>query len=156
MGYLPMMTHMPLQSSRILQNKGTDEDVIKFAPILKMAEAINQADLMVISTPMWNYSVPYVLKHYIDIIVQPGINFTEEPGRPPRAVRPGRPLVLFTSSGGDGDAERDFLAPYVKEIFGLVGFDLFHHVSMSGLTRGSKEEILLEKREEIARLARLI
>lgn len=35
---------------------------------------INQflsADSYLISTPMWNFSVPYELKHYIDVIVQP-------------------------------------------------------------------------------------
>jgi putative NADPH-quinone reductase len=26
---------------------------------------------------MWNYSVPYVLKQYIDTVVQPGINLNE-------------------------------------------------------------------------------
>ena len=32
---------------------------------------------VLIGTPMWNYSVPYVLKQYIDTIVQPGINLNE-------------------------------------------------------------------------------
>jgi FMN-dependent NADH-azoreductase len=26
---------------------------------------------------MWNYTVPYVLKQYLDILVQPGINLNE-------------------------------------------------------------------------------
>ena len=30
------------------------------------------ADRYLFSLPMWNFSVPYKLKHYIDLIVQPG------------------------------------------------------------------------------------
>ena len=29
------------------------------------------------ATPMWNYSVPYPLKQWIDTVVQPGINFSD-------------------------------------------------------------------------------
>ncbi len=32
---------------------------------------------MLVATPMWNYTVPYVLKQYLDILVQPGINLNE-------------------------------------------------------------------------------
>lgn len=140
---------------RILQNKGTPEDVENFAPMLKMAEDINDVDILIVTTPMWNYSIPYVLKHYIDIVIQPGINFKERPGQSPTAVRPGRPLFLFSSSGGDGDVGRDFLGPYLQVIFNLVGFDRFHHVNMWGMVKGAtKEEILLEKRPEIEKMAK--
>src|SRR4051794_16853306 len=33
------------------------------------------ADAYVFSTPMWNFGIPYVLKHYIDCLVQPGYAF---------------------------------------------------------------------------------
>ena len=36
-----------------------------FNPVLEAAESINTVDLVVVATPMWNYSVPYVLKQYI-------------------------------------------------------------------------------------------
>jgi hypothetical protein len=29
------------------------------------------ADMILISSPMWNFSIPYPLKHFIDLIVQP-------------------------------------------------------------------------------------
>ncbi len=39
--------------------------------IVRHIERFLAADTYLISTPMWNFSIPYVLKHYIDIIVQP-------------------------------------------------------------------------------------
>ncbi len=32
-------------------------------------------DLWLISTPMWNFGVPYRLKHYVDLLTQPGLAF---------------------------------------------------------------------------------
>ncbi|OGK10273.1 MAG: hypothetical protein A2W80_08310 [Candidatus Riflebacteria bacterium GWC2_50_8] len=29
------------------------------------------ADIIIISVPMWNFGMPYRLKHYLDVIVQP-------------------------------------------------------------------------------------
>lgn len=39
--------------------------------IVQHIERFKTADLFLISTPMWNFSIPYMLKHYIDLIVQP-------------------------------------------------------------------------------------
>lgn len=33
------------------------------------------ADAYVISTPMWNFGVPYLLKQYFDVMAQPGLAF---------------------------------------------------------------------------------
>ena len=60
---------------RIMSGKGTAEDVELFKPVEVLAREINGVDILVISTPMWNMSVPYIMKQYIDIVIQPG-NFT--------------------------------------------------------------------------------
>ena len=48
------------------------EDEKLFQPIRTLAEELNENKILVISTPMWNLTVPYVLKQYIDMVVQPG------------------------------------------------------------------------------------
>jgi len=84
------------------------------------------ADFYLMSTPMWNFSVPYVLKYYIDAIVQPGYLFKyDEMGRPEGLVK-GKKMVCVTSHGGDYSENSpfkpyDFLQPYLRAIFGWVG-----------------------------------
>jgi len=141
---------------RMLQGHGTAEDEAKFAPVLAMAEEINLVDVLLISTPMWNYSVPYHLKHYIDIVIQPGINFKEKRGEAPKAVRPGRPLLLITSAGGAASPGRDYLGPYLKLIFSLVGFDRVFQVNMVGASRATRQEILDGKKYEIDEMAQFV
>lgn len=43
--------------------------------IVQVIEEFEQHDKIVISTPMWNVGLPYKLKHYFDLLVQPGISF---------------------------------------------------------------------------------
>ncbi len=86
-----------------------------------MAEELNAASVLVVSSPMWNFSFPYVLKQYVDIAVQPGINFHEVPpgSTLPSGARPittDKHLVLVTSRGGSYGPNHpmDHSGPYLR------------------------------------------
>ena len=55
-----------------MRDIGEPDDKKLFQPIRELADELNRNNILVISTPMWNLTVPYVLKQYIDIVVQPG------------------------------------------------------------------------------------
>lgn len=83
------------------------------------------ADLYVITVPMWNFSIPYALKYYIDAIVQPGYLFAyNEQGQPVGLVE-GKKMVVVTSRGGDYSQPPmdafDHMQTYLRAIFGFVG-----------------------------------
>ncbi|MFA5142647.1 MAG: NAD(P)H-dependent oxidoreductase [Candidatus Omnitrophota bacterium] len=89
---------------------------------------INQflsADLILISTPMWNFSIPYFLKQYIDIIVQPKYLFRYT-DKGTVGLAADKKMVVVTSRGGDytpgsPSAAYDYQEPYLRAIFGLCG-----------------------------------
>lgn len=92
------------------------------------------ADLVVITTPMWNFSIPYALKYYIDCLVQPGYLFRyDEQGIPGPLVQ-GKKMVIVTSRGGDYSTgpmkDLDFQEPYLRAIFGFVGVTDIDFVNM--------------------------
>jgi FMN-dependent NADH-azoreductase len=84
------------------------------------------ADKYVLATPMWNFSIPYRLKHYLDIIVQPRYTFTvTENGY--EGLVTGKPLLAVYARGGaypPGSAVEgyDMQIRYVEHIFGFMGF----------------------------------
>jgi hypothetical protein len=47
----------------------------------EVIERFKSADWYLFSLPMWNFGVPYVLKHFIDVIIQPGLTFSFSPSR---------------------------------------------------------------------------
>jgi FMN-dependent NADH-azoreductase len=85
-----------------------------------------QADVCLISTPMWNFGVPYVLKYYIDAIMQPGYLFGYDEAGIPEGRCQGKKMICVTSRGGDYSPTSpmhsyDLQEPYLRTIFGFVG-----------------------------------
>ncbi len=69
------------------------------------------ADIYLISTPMWNLSIPYTLKYYIDALVQPGYLFRYNEVGQAIGLATGKKMVCVTSRGGDY-SERSYLKSY--------------------------------------------
>jgi len=91
--------------------------------IIAHIERFMLADAYLISTPMWNFSIPYTLKHYLDIILQPKYLFRYTSTGAEGLVK-NKKMVVITSRGGDyTDAMRsaDFQEPYLRFVFGFVG-----------------------------------
>ncbi len=97
----------------------TAEEQSSWEGIEKHCRLFNNADVIVIALPMWNFGIPYVLKHYIDVITQPGICFkwTPETGYTP-LVTPKRCILVSSSaadySTGSGNELNDFCIPYLQ------------------------------------------
>lgn len=92
--------------------------------IVSTIERFLSADAYVISTPMWNFGIPYLLKQYIDIIVQPKYLF-KYTSEGPEGLLKGKKMAVITSRGGDyssGDFKKfDLQEPYLRTVFGFIG-----------------------------------
>lgn len=85
------------------------------------------ADMHVISSPMWNFGIPYRLKQYFDILVQPGMTFSYSPATGYKGLVTGCPAVLLLARGGSypsgtADARFDLQLPYLELILKFIGF----------------------------------
>ncbi|WP_439535474.1 FMN-dependent NADH-azoreductase [Methyloversatilis sp.] len=54
----------------------SEEQAAAWAQIRALAARFQQADRLLISAPMWNYSIPYKLKQLIDVVSQKDLLFT--------------------------------------------------------------------------------
>lgn len=89
------------------------------------------ADIYVMGVPMYNWTVSSGFKAYIDNIVR--INRTwayipeENPQFPYKPLVHGKKMFMISARGDGGfapggrNAQRDFLNPYLKEIFSMLG-----------------------------------
>ena len=50
---------------KLIRGNGTEKDVSSFTPVAQMAEQLVDADVLVVASPMWNFTCPHVLKHYM-------------------------------------------------------------------------------------------
>lgn len=92
--------------------------------IIAHIERFLSADAYLVSTPMWNLGIPYALKQYIDIIVQPKYLFRYT-ATGVEGLAKNKKMVVITSRGGDYSAapmlSLDHQEPYLRAIFGFVG-----------------------------------
>jgi FMN-dependent NADH-azoreductase len=92
--------------------------------IISEIERFLSADTYLISTPMWNFGIPYRLKHYIDIILQPKYLFQYTASGPEGLVK-NKKMAVITTRGGDYSSadfrKFDLQEPYLRAIFGLAG-----------------------------------
>jgi FMN-dependent NADH-azoreductase len=107
------------------------EPVGKWAAVVGEVDRLKSADKVLISTPMWNFSLPYRLKHYLDIIIQPGLSFYVNRRGEYVGLLRDRPLQLIVASGSaytdgfphaDSGIKTDFLQAYLLHVARWIGF----------------------------------
>jgi FMN-dependent NADH-azoreductase len=137
---------------RVNSGEKTADDILKLSAVQKMTSQLLAANKVIISCPMWNYSVPYVLKQYIDCVVQSDLTFSDT-ANGPKGLVTGRPLLLITSSSSDFTTEPmkslDFQVPYLKAIFGFIGFREFHHIYIGNTKNIPREKLIKYARQRI-------
>ena len=96
-----------------------------------------KADKYLFSVPMWNFGIPYRLKHYIDILTQPGLAFNVSPQGNYTGLVTGKPAALVYSSGGSyrpgtGGEGYDLQKPYLKLWLQFIGFKDIREIIVDG------------------------
>ena len=87
----------------------------------KLVRELDSADVILLTVPVYNFSIPAVLKAWIDMICRARMTFQyTENG--PQGMLKDRPVYLVMASGGIpfGSAV-DFASGYLHHIFGFIG-----------------------------------
>ncbi len=113
---------------RVLHGENpSTEEAIAWEEISSMVTHFKEADSYLFSLPMWNFSIPYKLKHYIDLICQPGLTWSFSPETGYQGLVTGKSATLILARGGEysSSAEAgamDFQKTYMEMILGFIGF----------------------------------
>lgn len=122
----------------------TDEAMQSWEAIKAHINRFLASDIIIISTPMWNFSIPYVLKHYIDLIVQPGFMFKYTAEGPVGLAGGNKDLFIVSTRGGDygkgsGAESFDKLEPYLQQVFSFIGFKDIKFISAQPMDAATEE-----------------
>jgi FMN-dependent NADH-azoreductase len=82
-------------------------------------QQVQAADVLVFAVPMWNLTIPYALKQWLDHIVQPHVTF--DPATNKGLLEGKRAFVVACSGNGLCGSPLDHLTPYMQQILGLIG-----------------------------------
>ena len=115
----------------------TDEQNSLLAQSDQMIDEVSKANVIVISTPMYNYGMPAALKAWVDQVVRVNKTFSFDLKRgdfPLEPIFSGKTLVLITSCGefgfakGESREEMNHLEPHLKTISKYLGVEETHEI----------------------------
>ena len=138
--------------SNMVQDIFTDENSIMHRYARKFA----QADKYIIAAPMWNFSIPSILKSYIDHIVVSGVTFKfTEQGPVGLLAGQNKKLIHITARGGiytdEPFAAFEMGDRFLRTVMGYIGITDFQTLVIEGtnlLPPEQVEENLKQKIEE--------
>lgn len=109
---------------------------------------IQEADILVIGAPLYNFGIPSTLKAWIDHIVRAGITFRYVDNAPLGLIQ-GKKVYVAMASGGiysEGPtAAYDFVAPYLVATLGFIGLTDVRVVRVEGTALPGVKDTALEK-----------
>lgn len=147
---------------KVMHNeKHTPEEATAWKRITSIFEQFKSADKYIFSVPMWNFGIPYKLKHLIDVINQPSLTFNYSPETSYVGLVTGKPAVVIYSRGGaysDAPASSfDFQKTYFETILGFMGFKDIKSIVIEPTLMGgheAAEKALRDSCKQASKMAR--
>lgn len=114
---------------------------------------VEAADVIVIGTPMNNFTVPSVFKAWIDHILRVGRTVKSTPAGKVGMLRD-RPVFIGIASGGvfagDRANQPDFLTPYLSAALGCIGLKTLQFLPVQGTAFLSPEQAAAATEQALA------
>ncbi|WP_299182456.1 NAD(P)H-dependent oxidoreductase [uncultured Chryseobacterium sp.] len=114
----------------------------------KLISELKEADIIVVDSPMYNFSIPASLRAYFDFTSRAGYTFKYDENGPQGLLNNKKLYIAFTSGNIYSDGPHQTLdsnVPYVKNIFGFYGVTDVSVVRAEGLALPGIQENSLEK-----------
>jgi FMN-dependent NADH-azoreductase len=107
-----------------------------WARAVALSQRFNAADRYLFSLPMWNFGIPYQLKHFIDVVTLPGQNWTWSRQDGYRGLLSGKRATLVYSSAGayplpPEEDDSDFQKPYMRRWLRFLDIEVAAEISAS-------------------------
>jgi FMN-dependent NADH-azoreductase len=134
-----------------------DTEALKISD--ELVAELKDADVIVVGTPMYNWSVPSALKAYIDQILRVNETMsisTDNIKNPYRGLLKDKKVFLLMVRGnfgydpGDFYEHMDFQTKYLRTVFNIMGIDDIQHASLNGA--GLAEGSLALAKEKVEQL----
>lgn len=121
-----------------------------------LIQQFKKADVYLITCPMWNFSIPYHFKHYLDLIIQPHYMFKYQKDGSVIGLLQDKKMLIVTSRGSDYSMDlkhMDTQEPLLKNLFSFIGIkdvEFLHAEPMDSSSQKTKD--VLEKTFDKAKL----
>lgn len=124
--------------------------------VKRYVEELKTCRMLVMAVPMWNFALPYRLKHYIDLVVQPGLSFGVNENGSFGMIEDKPVFIAYASGGqypaGSAAAVMDHQRPYLEMILNFMGLTNIRSVRVEATLSG--DETVAQSRAGAIKAAR--
>ena len=103
----------------------TPQQLDRWRAVERVIEDFKSADRYVFAVPMWNFSIPYRLKHFLDVVAQPTYTFSAGPQGYEGLLKDKKAFVAYARGGeypaGTPKEAYNFQSPYLEFMLAFMG-----------------------------------
>lgn len=138
-------------------NTAPDQRSPAQSELAQIADALIQelrgADIIVFSTPIYNFMVPASVKAWADLVARAGTTFRYTASGP-EGLLTGRTAYITASSGGvPVGSEVDFMTSWLKHFLGFLGIETAQVIAADGIMGENADEKIAAAHEEVEKVA---
>ena len=136
---------MDLHNGQKHERASLQQHILLAAQLIK---EVKSADTLVFGVPIYNFTVPTVLKQWIDYIVQAGATF-QYGANGAEGLSGVKKAYIITASGGTPiGSPIDFASTYLEAICKFIGVEEVYQIDASG-SKGTPEVVVAQAKQQI-------
>ena len=94
---------------------------------------LQMADRILLTVPMYNFSVPATLKAWIDQVCRAGVTFEYSEQGPKGLLQGKRVDIIITTGGVPLSSPVDFVSGYLTQVFNFIGISDVNIIAADGM-----------------------
>ncbi len=94
---------------------------------------VQDADVLVIGLPVYNFTLPSQLKSWLDQIARAGVSFRYTENGPEGLLTGKRAILAYSAAGTPQGSDMDFASGYLRHMLGFLGITDVQVVAADGL-----------------------
>lgn len=116
-----------------------------------IVEDVNNHDTIIISTPIYNFSAPAVLKAWADMVARVNKTFSYTENGPVGLLKDKKAYVVISSGGTKVGSEIDFFTPWMKHFLKFIGITDVEFIAADQLMSddGTKLQLIKNQIDEL-------
>ena len=151
---LPFVDEEWIAANTTPEEERTEDHRLTLVRSDELVAEVRDAHVLVIGTPIYNFSVPAVLKAWIDMICRARLTFRYTETGPQGLLTGKKAYVLVPSGGVEMGSAVDFATPYLRHALGFIGISDVEFVGARGADRDDGQA-LSNARARIAEIVHL-
>lgn len=114
---------------------------------------LQEADVIVLGVPVYNFTMPSTLKAWADLVARAGTTFRYTQDGPEGLLTGKKAYVLIASGGTPMGSEINFLTPWLRHFLAFIGITDVQMVAADGIMGEDGAEKIALAQQGVARLA---